>query len=75
MKIIKKLEQHRRDFSADVICEWCGNTDTLQGGYDDRYYHDQVIPNMVCIVCGHSRNDLGVTHDPTPTRYAEGDVV
>lgn len=72
MKIKQKLSQYRRDFTAILICEGCGHEKTLMSGYDDRYYHDNVLPNMKCPVCGNSRNDLGIIGEYTETRYPEG---
>ena len=74
MKIIKITSQHRRDFWADMGCENCGAKDKIRG-YDDRNFHDNVIPEMKCKECGKSRNDLGIKSEPTPTRYAENEVV
>jgi predicted nucleic-acid-binding Zn-ribbon protein len=71
MKIKEMLHQHRRDFTAIYICENCGNTEE-KGGYDDRNFHDNVIPNMKCTKCGKSRNDLGITGEYTETKYPEG---
>lgn len=51
MKIKEKLWQHRRDFEAIYVCEFCGYEQT-QKGYDDSYFHANVIPNMVCPKCG-----------------------
>lgn len=59
MKIVKMLSQHRRDFRALFECENCGEQ-IERGGYDDRFYHDNVIPKMECENCGKSRNDLGI---------------
>ena len=70
MKIVRITSQHRRDFYADVVCEGCGATDTISG-YDDRNYHDNVMPAMKCKVCGQSRNDLGIIEEPRATRYPE----
>ena len=75
MKIKEITSQSRRDFSAVIVCEGCGHEQKLRGGYDDRNYHDNVIPVMKCEVCGESRSSLGVTATPTPTRYAEWQVV
>lgn len=77
MKIKEILRQHRRDFRAVYECEGCGEVHTGpngQGsrGYDDRNFHDNVIPNLKCDVCGKSRNDLGIISEPTPTKYPEG---
>ena len=75
MKIIKMLQQHRRDFTADVECEGCGHKTILGRGYDDRNYHDFVLPAMKCPVCHKSRDDLGITHELTFTKYADYETV
>ncbi len=72
MRIEKITYQHRRDFKADMICEGCGARAKLTSGYDDRYFHDEVIPNIKCEVCGKSRRDMGIVSEPTPTKYPEG---
>jgi len=70
--IIKKIiYQHRRDFRAIYKCEQCGY-EKEDCGYDDRNFHDNVIPKMKCEQCGKSTNDLGIKHNPTPTKYPEG---
>lgn len=53
MKIKKMLSQHRRDFRAIYVCESC-NHEVESYGYDDAYFHSEVIPNMVCKACGES---------------------
>ena len=51
MRIKNRISQHRRDFVADYECEACGNV--VRGtGYDDSYFHSEVIPAMVCTKCG-----------------------
>jgi len=72
MKIKKMISQHRRDFRAIIQCEGCGNEENLDNGYDDRYYHDEVLPNMKCKKCSKSRNELGVKGTFTNTKYPEG---
>ena len=52
MKIKELVSQHRRDFTALMECEFCGHQEMNNSGYDDRYYHDNVIPNMKCGKCG-----------------------
>ena len=52
MKILKKTYQHRRDFKADYECEFCGYVKKDAWGYDDTNFHNNVIPLMVCPVCG-----------------------
>jgi len=73
MKIIKIASQYRRDFYADMECEGCGNIDRKVSGYDDRYFHDEVIPNKIrCSNCGKTRSELGITGEKTETKYPEG---
>jgi hypothetical protein len=71
MKIEKMISQHRRDFSAEMKCEFCGHTELNEYGYDDRYYHDEVIPNMECKKCKESTISKRGTVDKTPTKYPE----
>ncbi len=75
MKITEITSQNRRDFHADIICEGCGHKDKLTRGYDDRNYHDNVIPNIKCKKCNKSRNDLGIVDEPTQTKYAAWQVI
>ena len=75
MKIKEIISQHRRDFYAIYECEGCGHTTGKKSGYDDRYFHDTVIPAMKCESCEKSRNDLGIKSEPTPTKYPEGHQV
>lgn len=75
MKINKILNQYRRDFTAEIECESCGNKETLRTGYDDRFYHDKVMPAIICKKCGKSRNNLGITGDFYETKYPEGMVI
>jgi len=69
MKIKKINDRNRRDFYADYECEGCGHIDGNQSGYDDRNFHDNVIPNRKCPACGKSRNDLGIIGEFVETRY------
>jgi len=73
MKIIKILSQSRRDFVAMMHCEFCEQKCINNEGYDDRYYHDNVIPDMKCEKCGKSTNSEGGKIDHTPTKYPEGE--
>lgn len=75
MRIVNIISQHRRDFTANIECEGCCVKEVLHTGYDDRNYHDNVMPNMRCRNCGKSRNDLGIKESPTPTKYAEWETV
>ena len=50
MKIKKILSRSRRDFTALYVCEFCGYEE--EGcGYDDRNFHENVIPDMKCEKC------------------------
>ena len=69
MKIKEKLSQNRRDFTAILLCEHCGNEEKLESGYDDSYYHNEVIPKMKCGKCGKT---AGETYKPLQTVYTEG---
>ena len=75
MKIVKMLNQNRRDFWADMECEGCGHKETHVSGYDDRNFHDNVIPAIKCKNCGKSRNDLGIVVPSTPTKYAATAII
>ena len=51
MKIKKILTQYRRDFRAVFVCEHCGDEVELSG-YDDSFFHQNVIPEWKCDKCG-----------------------
>ena len=72
MKILQILSQHRRDFVAMMKCEFCGHQHKDNSGYDDSYYHQNVIPNQTCKSCGKSTNSGGGSIDKTTTKYPEG---
>lgn len=72
MKIKKLISQHRRDFTALMECEFCQHQEMDNSGYDDRYYHDNVIPNMKCKKCGESTISKGGEVDKVQTKYSEG---
>jgi primosomal protein N' len=72
MKIQKINSQSRRDFYADMVCEHCGHVEKNVSGYDDDYFHRNVIPKMKCKQCGeHSPED----YRPLGTKYAAHEVV
>ena len=52
MRIINVKYGARRDFYADLQCEFCNDIIKKVSCYDDSYFHEQVIPNMVCKNCG-----------------------
>ena len=68
MKIQKILSQHRRDFTAIFECEHCGHTREGRG-YDDSYYHQNVIPKMACSECGKKARE---DYRPLATKYPDG---
>jgi transcription elongation factor Elf1 len=70
MKIKEIISQYRRDFKAVYECEGCGHTE-VKDGYDDRNFHDNVIPAMKCKNCNKSRNDMDIIEKPTATKYPE----
>lgn len=53
MRIQKITQSHRRDFTAIYECQLCGHTQK-GSGYDDAYFHENVIPAMTCGECGKS---------------------
>lgn len=56
MRLKTKITQYRRDFTGLYECEHCGN-EQRRDGYDDAYFHQHVIPNMACTVCGRKAAD------------------
>jgi Zn ribbon nucleic-acid-binding protein len=75
MKIYKLVSQTRRDFVAVMQCEFCNATQMDNSGYDDRYYHDNVIPEMKCDKCGKATKSEGGQIEHTPTKYPDGFTV
>ena len=73
MKIIEITYQNRRDFKADFVCEGCNHVVKGVKGYDDRNFHDNVIPKQfVCPNCGKTREDLNIKGEYWETKYPEG---
>ena len=68
MKIKEIKSQNRRDFNAVYLCEHCGH-EVEKNGYDDAYFHNTVIPEMVCEKCGKA---AGEKYRPLSTKYPEG---
>lgn len=58
------LTQHRRDFTAMLVCEHCDKEEKLMSGYDDNFYHTKVIPAMVCKGCGEKAPEAFVPQEP-----------
>ena len=72
MRIKEITYQNRRDFKAIFECEHCGAVTGEIWGYDDRNYHENVIPKMVCEACGKTADE---SYRPLATKYAEWEVV
>lgn len=72
MKIQKINSQNRRDFYADMVCEHCNNIEKNVSGYDDTYFHSNVIPKMKCKKCGKIASD---NYRPMTTKYASHEIV
>lgn len=72
MRILKKISQNRRDFSAVLVCEHCEATQELKSGYDDTHYHENVIPVIKCAVCGKTASS---DYEPQATKYPEDLIV
>lgn len=71
MEIVNIISQHRRDFRALYQCGYCGFE--MEGaGYDDKNFHENVIPNMKCPKCGKVE---GATYEPRETKYSEDTVI
>ncbi len=68
MRIKEILSQHRRDFRSIYECEHCGFTKEDRG-YDDAYFHREVVPDMECPKCGKK---AGKNYRPLTTKYPEG---
>lgn len=67
MKIKKITSQHRRDFTANYECEHCNHS--YEGsGYDDSYFHNEVIPEMECPVC---KKKADGSYRPLAPKYAD----
>ena len=71
MKIKTITLIYRRDFTAIYECEHCGATEE-RGGYDDRNFHENVIPVMKCGDCGKTADN---TYRPLATKYNDWEIV
>jgi hypothetical protein len=56
MKIKEITWEHRYDFYANLECEHCNHEQILKTGYNDRYYHDKVLPSITCEQCKKDRS-------------------
>ena len=68
MKILEITSQNRRDFYCDMVCEHCSHIEKQVSGYDDTFFHKEVIPNMVCKECG---NKSPSNYEPMSTKYPD----
>ena len=71
MFIKKMIRWHRRDFTAIYECEYCGDS-YESSGYDDKNFHENIIPTFECKKCGKMSNDDYV---PLQARYEEWEQV
>ena len=71
MRLIKKMNQSRRDFDGEYECENCGKIEILKDCYDDSNFHDNVTPGWECKSCGKSSKDLKIKNR-VETKYPEG---
>lgn len=62
MRIKAKIRQDRRDFTAIYECEFCGAVNE-GSGYDDAYFHQNVIPEMTCLSCKKSSGSVSSAPD------------
>jgi primosomal protein N' len=72
MKVKKITSRNRRDFWADMECESCGHIEKNVSGYDDAYFHNNVIPKMKCKKCGEISPK---EYKPLTTKYSESEIV
>ena len=68
MHITRIISQHRRDFTAIYECEHCDHRHQ-SWGYDDAYFHNEVLPNRECSKCDKK---AGPNYRPLTTKYPEG---
>lgn len=71
MKIKKIISQNRRDFSAIYECEHCSE-EHVGGGYDDDYFHKNVIPKMICKKCDKTASE---DYRPLQPKYRQDEIV
>lgn len=72
MKVIKRYNQHRRDLTIDMECEFCKYRATYKEAYDDTNFWVNVVPNFKCERCNNSSKDLGLEPENIHTKYPEG---
>jgi transcription elongation factor Elf1 len=72
MKLTEITSQYRRDFYATYECEFCNHIEKNVSGYDDANFHNNVIPNRKCKVCGESTLSKGGEPQEVKTKYPDG---
>lgn len=75
MRLVEKIRQHRRDFIGLYQCESCGAEVEVRHGYDDRNFHDNVIPRMECPKCGETRVSQGLEPQRVETHYHDWETI
>jgi len=70
MQIKEITSQNRRDFEAIYKCEHCGHEET-GSGYDDSYFHENVIPKRKCPKCGKTADK---SYKPIQTKYPDSQI-
>jgi uncharacterized CHY-type Zn-finger protein len=53
------------------VCEHC-DEEREGTGYDDKYFHEVVIPNMICQQCG---KDASEAYRPLAPKYSQDTVI
>jgi len=71
MRIKEIISQYRRDFRAIYECEHCGDT-YESSGYDDAFFHNEVVPTMKCKKCSKTAKD---TYRPLAPKYSADAVI
>lgn len=71
MKIKEITYQVRRDFTAIYVCEHCGHEEK-GSGYDDEYFHKNVIPKKKCKNCEKTAGD---DYQPQLPKYPDSATV
>jgi DNA replicative helicase MCM subunit Mcm2 (Cdc46/Mcm family) len=68
MKIKTITSRLGGDFYAIFECEHCGHFSETYG-YEDRIFHDKVVPAMQCKECGKNRLGENLTCEKTYSKY------
>jgi len=71
MRLLEKRNQLRRDFDGLYECENCEAQEEIKDCYDDRNFHDNVMPNHKCNKCGMSTNSAGFEIERVATKYRD----